>query len=780
MAGRSDDRPPAARFFRPSRASRRAGIAAALPMAALPVAAIPSLAAIPVAAIPLAALLIAPDAAQAQSAAAGSAVTLDEVVVEGTAGQGAEGAAANGTSAGRSSAVTPEAEARRRLEATPGATAVVGAGQLVGKADVTIADALNSVPGIIASAFLGGNDQPKIHIRGSGLQTNPTERGLLMLQDGLPINRADGSYVVGLIDARLADFIEVFRGYTGNRLGAQTLGGALNFVSPTGSQKPGVEIDAEAGSFGYAMTTASAGTRQGNLDAFGQVSYSTRDGYRDWNDSQRTNVAFNAGAKLSDTVSTRAFFAYTDLGFQVPGPLSRQLFETDPTQAAPGLIPGINAGPNSVRDQPRRDTAQTRGGSRTTATFGDSLFDVAFGYAWTDDTFRFPIGTGYRDTTGGDFTTTLRYAYQPDKSAALPLFEANALYVVGAAGRDYFINNQGAQSLQYGSSDFDAASLSVGAGFNLPVGAFTLSPAIAYQRATRDNEDTYDLSTRPRLVYNQNTGKWIWSTRPATDTSFSRAYDAWTPSLGLSWHPAEGQTMFASMSRSFEAPTFDDLLEPTGGGPNASPIGFLTPDLKAQTATTAEAGWRGSAGRLDWDVVTYYSWLDNELIRTTDGSTASTVNADKTSHFGIELGGRLQITDRLAARLAYTFQDFEFDHDPVYGDNQIAGAPRHYVIAALRYAITAPWWVEGEVQWTPQAIPIDNANTFYSDPYAVVNVRTNYAVSPGFSVYGEVRNLFDIDYAGATLVLGRVTQPFQAVFLPGDGRAFYAGTRVRF
>ena len=103
-----------------------------------------------------------------------------------------------------------------------------------------------------------------------------------------------------------------------------------------------------------------------------------------------------------------------------------------------------------------------------------------------------------------------------------------------------------------------------------------------------------------------------------------------------------------------------------------------------------------------------------------------------------------------------------------------------YVIAALRYAITAPWWVEGEVQWTPEAIPIDNANTFYSDPYAVVNVRSNYAVSPGFSVYGEVRNLFDVDYAGATLVLGRVTQPFQAVFLPGDGRAFYAGTRVRF
>ena len=522
------------------------------------------------------ALLIAPDAAQAQSAAAGSTVTLDEVVVEGAAGQGTGGAAAGGTTA-----VTPEAEARRRLEATPGATAVVGAEQLVGKADVTIADALNSVPGVIASAFLGGNDQPKIHIRGSGLQTNPTERGLLMLQDGLPINRADGSYVVGLIDARLADFIEVFRGYTANRLGAQTLGGALNFVSPTGSQKPGVEIDAEAGSFGYAMTTRQRRHPPGQSRCLrpGELFHPRRLSRLERLPAHQCRLQCRRQAERHrlDPRLLRLHRSRLPGAGAAVAPAVRD--RPHPGRARAGC-PGINAGPNSVRDQPRRDTAQTRGGSRTTASFGDSMFDVAFGYAWTDDTFRFPIGTGYRDTTGGDFTTTLRYAYQPDKSAALPLFEANALYVVGAAGRDYFINNQGAQSLQYGSNDFDAASLSVGAGFNVPVGAFTLSPAIAYQRATRDSADTYDPSTRPRLVYNQNTGKWIWSTRPATDTSFSRAYDAWTPSLGLSWHPATGQTMFAAMSRSFEAPTFDDLLEPTGGSPNASPIGFLTPDLQ--------------------------------------------------------------------------------------------------------------------------------------------------------------------------------------------------------
>ena len=46
------------------------------------------------------------------------------------------------------------------------------------------------------------------------------------------------------------------------------------------------------------------------------------------------------------------------------------------------------------------DTEQARVGSRTTATFGEHVFDLALGYTYTDDTFRFPVGTGYRITEG--------------------------------------------------------------------------------------------------------------------------------------------------------------------------------------------------------------------------------------------------------------------------------------------------------------------------------------------------------------------------------------------
>jgi iron complex outermembrane receptor protein len=154
------------------------------------------------------------------------------------------------------------------------------------------------------------------------------------------------------------------------------------------------------------------------------------------------------------------------------------------------------------------------------------------------------------------------------------------------------------------------------------------------------------------------------------------------------------------------------------------------------------------------------------------------VNADKTTHFGIELGLRVTITDTLSARLAYTFQEFRFVDDPLYGSNRLAGAPRHNINAALRYALLPNWFVEGEVNWRPDDTPVDNANTLFNESWATLDIRTQYAINENVVVYGEVRNIFDEVYASSTLITDQARSD-QAAFLPGDGRAFIAGVRVR-
>ena len=716
--------------------------------------------------------------ALAQSASPGASIVLDPIII------GADDNAA----------------LKKRFDAMPGGVALVEQKDRLVTANETVSRALSSVPGVVVQNFFGGNDQPRIQIRGSGLQQNPVERGILMLQDGLPLNRADGSYAVGFANPSLAETIEVYRGYMANRLGATVLGGALNFVSPTGAQYQGVEGTVSGGSFGQAGVSAKAGFQNGTMDGLFQADYTRRDGFREYNESQRVSVGGNVGFEVTDNIKTRLFWGYTDLGFDVSGPLTKSQLEADPRQVhtGPTVTPNgaINPGPNVLRDRPRRDAKQLLIGSRTTAEFDAHLIDVALGYTYTDDTFRFPISAGIRETKGGDFTGVVRYAYTPDDAAPLPLFETTAQYSIGSADRNYYLNQSGTQGAQFGENKLDASTLSLHAGFNVPLNdTITVSPAISYAYASRKNDDLYGLSTRPTIAYNPAipTMRLPNGAVPTVGTSYDRTYQGWSPSLGLTYKPDDSNTFFAAVSRSFEPPTHDDLLATINGTPNSSagrpnpgaPFArsdaFRTPDLDAQTATTIEAGWRSEMGQFAWDLTSYYSWVNNELLSLRDvtGASLGAINADDTRHFGIELGVSTQITDRISGRVAYTYQDFRFHDDQLRGDNRLAGAPQQIINTLLNYEVTDRWTLQGSVQWVPTKTPVDNMNTLYSDPYAVVDLRTEVKISDNLQFFGEVTNVFNEKYASSTLIVDQARAD-QAAFLPGDGRGFFVGLKAKY
>ncbi len=719
--------------------------------------------------------------ALAQSAMPGSATVLDTITVE--AGQ----TPATGLSGGL-------------MDKVAGGVSLVDAQSWQGSVAPTLSDVLAEIPGVVVQDFFGANDQPRVQIRGSGLQQNPVERGILMLHDGLPLNRADGSYIVGLANPSTATGVEVYRGYMANRLGATVLGGAMNFMSPSIADAPGIEITTGGGSFGQVGGTARSGFGDESLGASIYADATRRDGFRDYNSSERVSFGGSVVAELSDIVTTRVFFDYTDLGFDVAGPINKVALDRDPSQvsAGPVVIGGVatNPGPNVLRDKPRRDATQLMIGSRTTIDLGEHRIDLGLGYTYTDDSFRFPVSAGIRDTVGGDLTGMLRYSYAPDGFDRLPLFETSALYTVGSADRSYYLNQSGTRGSLFGENDLDASTLSLHAGFNIPVAdGWTVSPAISYAHASRRNIDTYSSATRPTIAYNpvNPTIRLPNGAIAATSTSYDRSYTAWSPSLGITFEPSADHIFFAAISRSFEPPTHDDLLATINGTPNSSPgrpapanpalpsNAFITPDLDAQTATTLEGGWRGQAGRFGWDLTTYYSWIDNELLSLRDATGASlgAINADRTRHFGIELGLTTELTDRLTGRLAYTFQDFRFVDDPLRGDNYLAGAPRHIVNLALAYQATEDWTISANVKWVPGDTPVDNMNTLWADPYAVVDLKTEYRINDKLSIFGEITNLFDEKYASSTLVVDQATAG-QAAFIPGDGRGFYAGVKSRF
>ena len=60
---------------------------------------------------------------------------------------------------------------------------------------------------------------------------------MLLLQDGLPLNEADGSFIIGLIEPRNAALVNARRGANATSPGATMLGGELDFVSMTGADE---------------------------------------------------------------------------------------------------------------------------------------------------------------------------------------------------------------------------------------------------------------------------------------------------------------------------------------------------------------------------------------------------------------------------------------------------------------------------------------------------------------------------------------------------------------
>lgn len=734
------------------------------------------------------ALLLAisvPESAHAQSATPGSVVRLEPIEIKGKA-------------------LDDLALAREKLDAIPGGTALVETESLEGMANLTLSDALRTAPGVVIQDFFGGFDQPRVQIRGAGLQQNPVERGVFFLQDGLPLNRADGSYIVALAEPRASEFIEVNRGYATNRLGATVLGGSLNFVSPTGSSRPGATARAEGGSFGHAAGTAAYGVAGDAYDAHLSLSGGRRDGFRDYNDSWRAGLDANAGFDLADGLSARLFAGYRDLRFDVAGPLPRDFMEDDPRQVfggptvsrTPSGMALSNPGPNVRRDNPMREARQGRIGARATYETGDHVFDAVAGFSYTDDRFAFPIPGGVRDTDGGDLTLVGRYAWRHDPEAELPLAEATLTVALGQADRTYAANIRGNPGPIFGRNDLSAATISGFVGGNIPLcRGFTLAPGIALSYALRENDDRYGGSTRPTVAFNplDPEVRLPDGATPFEDTSYQHDYFGVSPSLALSWRPAEDHLVFAAVSRSFEPPTHDDLIATVNGTPFSGPGRpvpgipslpvemFRTPDLDAQTATTVEVGWRGQIGPVALDAVLYHSWVSDELLSLRDesGVSLAAINADDTRHLGLEIGATARLGKRLLGRLAYTFQDFRFVDDPVRDDNRLAGAPPHVIGLDLAWEAIDGLTLGGTLNWRPDQTPIDNLDTLSTRTYATLDLRARYLVKPGFGLFLEGRNVTDETYAASTLVVDQA-RPDQAAFIPGDGRAIYGGIDVRF
>lgn len=638
-------------------------------------------------------------------------------------------------SAWQAGAAAAQDEAQQALDLRAGGTALVRQGDYADGPALNLSNVMEFAPGVAANNRHG--DETRFSIRGSGIQRGFLLRGIQVYQDGVPLNHADGAGDFQAIDPLATQYVEIWRGMSALEYGANALGGAVNFVTPTGRTTPPLALRLQAGSFGSRQAHAGFASAGERVDGYVGVTRTLLDGYRAQSGTAATRVQGNVGIKLTPDLQARLYLSHVDSKLQMPGSLSQAAMAADRRQAAPNYE-RLNAVNNYALNRAAIKLSwKPRAGIEWTSTVyasdRDRVHAMVFGV----------LENGFKDT-GLDTRLTadlgapgqLRRVVLGAATQRMHGDQHNYANNLGVAGAATGASTQTARhSVLYGEYTHG-----VSAQLALQVGAQLL-------RATRDFEN-----------------------RLAATGSYTKDFSGFSPKLGVLYTLDDSSRIHVSLGRSFEAPPFGELV-----------VRSTSPLASAQKATTLEAGYRKRVGETVLDATVYRSQVKGELLALNDanGVALGTVNADRTVHQGIELGAVLPAGRDGRVRLNYVFNDFRFRGDAVYGDRRLAGIAPHLLNGEYRWQATPGLWIAPAVELRGGTTWIDHANTVATGGFALLHLGVGGSVTPQLGWSVQARNLTDRKYVASTAVQANVRGADGGYYFPGDGRALYVGLNWR-
>lgn len=628
-------------------------------------------------------------------------------------------------------------EIEKERSATPGAVTTIDGDSLQTRNVGQLADMLRYVPGVFAASY-NGNDDVFYSSRGSNLDaTDYDKNGVKFFQDGLPVTAADGNNHNRAIDALNARYIVVAHGANALTYGASTLGGAIDFTTPTARNTSPFSISLSGGSFGEERLRATAGGISGAVDGLISLNAMQRDGYRDHSEQDSKSVYANVGVQMTEDVTTRFYASYIDTYMELPRELTKAQYKDDPYQARADAIAGNHS----------KDVEAWRLAFKTTVNnvAGGTL---EFGASHEEQSLYHPIVSSpffslLIDTDHHDSGAMVRYKRDVDTHGLI--VGANYGYSTVKGGN--YENIGGKRGALQFTTDDAASSLEL----------FAM--------------DRWKFAPDWTLVYGT---QYVSADRDAGGVTGN--YNAFNPRLGVIFDVQKGIEWYANISRAYEPPTTFQLTDQLTGNGTA---------LKAMHGTVVETGLRGTTQadktKWNWDVSAYYTALRNEILSVDNLGTSLSTNISKTTHAGIEslVGASFDIGGghRIEPLLNATYNAFSFDSDPTYGNNRLPSAPRWFARGELMYANTSGFRIGPTFDLVGSRY-VDFANTYKVGSYALFGARAEYETGH-WNVYAEARNLADRNYIETVVVKDRANAN-DAVLHPGAPRSFYVGVRYQF
>ena len=630
----------------------------------------------------------------------------------------------------------------------------------------TLPDLFSGTPGVLSQTNFGGIDHPRLSIRGSGLQrgTQPAGRGVELRLDGLPMTYADTSFdFVEWIEPLAFDRVVVLRGGRAELEGGAALGGVIDFRIRDGASSDSNLVRAEIGSNSAGRAQASIGGVHDAFSGYASASHFEQEGDRDFAAQTADRLVASGAFRPAPQTRVTANLVVSESQLQLPGPLTQAQINAGSQAAQPGNVAG---------DWRRAvDRARLALGAESQLAGLDVSAHIA--YMDTDVDFRrrdiqieenhdwsgrfgmsgIAPGGEWELSWSGQYGERRQQQYL-NGGGTIPSF-------TGSAGR------------LWADNDLTASRQTVSAG---------------YATALSDQ-----LSLRGVASYNVHGRKIdeLFPTRLQRPAAVLDEEYAEVTGLLLATYRAGATTdIFAAYSRTHEPPTWDVLLvnaNGTGSGAalvdGANPRRPVIAEVGDQTADTIEAGVRGEKGALSFDITAYYSWLNGEIVSTTDPVTqtvASVGNADRSTRLGIEAYGLWNATRNLDLSATWNWTQARFDQDPRFGDNHLPIIPDHVVTLKADWRFGRGFFASATAEIVPEGGYADYANTVRADGYETLGLRAGWQ-GGRVTIFAEGRNVTNENYVSTVIAAqNNLASADAATFSPGEGAQVLIGIETKF
>ena len=596
-------------------------------------------------------------------------------------------------------AVVKAFEKNGSVKNIPAAISVLNKNALERFSNQSFVAALNTVPGVKMDERSPGSY--RLSIRGNLLRSAFGVRNVKVYWNGLPFTDANGNTYINEIAFDNIDNIEIIKGPSGSMYGTGTGGVVLLSNNFSETNKKYIQLQTTAGSYGLFSAGASyvqAGNKANTSFTF---SHQQSAGYRVHTnlrkDAANYAVKYRVGKK--QIISTTIF--YSDLYYQTPGGLTQAHMQQNPKQARPagGIF-------KSAEEQKAALYLKT--------IYAGAVDEIQISNCWKNTTGIYFSSTGFKNPSIRNYET------KTEAGAGMrSVFQYKNNFFTGNFGGEYqyAFTNTSTFSNSFGNKDtlqyhdkINARQYNVflQTEFTLPAN-FMVTAGISY------NNFYYGFVRVNQIPPSKQSGNFM---------------PQFIPRVAFSKKIFGSTNLYASVSKGFSPPSIDEI--------HASDGKFNT-RLNAEQAVNYEAGIKSTLikNKLWIDAAYYFLNLRNTIVSRRDASGADYyVNAGNTKQYGAEastiylpVNNTTHFLRQLKLWLNYTninarFQNYQ-QGAVKYDGNKLTGTAPN-VLSAGADIVTAKKLYANLTYNYSDKIPLNDANTFYSNNYNLLFIKLGY------------------------------------------------------